>query len=79
MLMHPDHAAILANTRHRELIEEADEFRRAQLAAPPRDCRTPVGAPACRPDVRRRSAPTAGVADAASARRRRPRAWRSYR
>jgi hypothetical protein len=68
MLMHPDHAAILANTRHRELTEEADEFRRAQLAAPSRECRTPVVAPACRPDVRRRSDRPAGRLGAAARR-----------
>jgi hypothetical protein len=66
-MIHPAHAMLLATTRHRELVAEADEFRAARAleaatrtGTPPRDCRVPSPAVAqsqpCRPDPRQAAA-----------------------
>lgn len=42
-MFHPAHAAIVARTRHRELVAQAEQYRYAAQSAAPHDCRIPVG------------------------------------
>lgn len=89
-MIHPAHAMLLATTRHRELVAEADEFRAAaaietaaaRTGAPAPDCRIPVPIAQqpqpCRPNPRQAAAGRRGSHDPGYALRghRKPRAVR---